>query len=61
MTPIPTAIDRLYEFAWAAAEVMLPRFLMALFVLGAGVLIARWVAQAVRLGLTPDSDPSRLL
>jgi len=48
---VPSAIDRLNEFAWAACEVLLPRLLLALLVLAAGSFVARWVADAVSVAL----------
>ncbi|MGO9423445.1 mechanosensitive ion channel family protein [Roseiarcus sp.] len=60
MTSVPNAFDRLYEFGWAAAEVLVPRLILALLVLGAGAIIARWVADAVSVALarTGSVDPT---
>jgi len=60
MTPVPNAIDRLYELAWAAAGLFLPRLVLAVFVLAAGAVIARWVAEAasVALARTSSVDPT---
>ena len=51
MPPVPTALDRLYDFAWATGEVLLPRVVLAVLVLAAGSIVASWVARAVSLAL----------
>jgi small conductance mechanosensitive channel len=51
MPPVPTALDRLSEYAWASAEALVPRIVLAGLVFVAGALIAKWVARAVSAGL----------
>ncbi len=51
MPAVPTALDRLYEFAWTSAETLLPRIVLAALVLAAGAILAKWVASAISLGL----------
>jgi small conductance mechanosensitive channel len=51
MATDPTAIDRLYEFAWATGEVLLPRIVLAILVLAAGAIVASWIARAVGVAL----------
>jgi small conductance mechanosensitive channel len=51
MTPIPSTLDRLYDFGWAAAEALVPRLILAILVLAAGAILATWVARAVSLAL----------
>ena len=47
MAAFPTAIDRLTEFAWTAAEIFLPRLVFAILILIVGALVAKWVARAI--------------
>jgi small conductance mechanosensitive channel len=51
MTSVPNVVDRLYAFAWAAGEALLPRVVLAVLVLAGGAIIARWVARAVSVAL----------
>ena len=51
MSSVPTALDRLITLASAVAETLLPRLLLAILILLAGALLARWVARAVLSGL----------
>jgi small conductance mechanosensitive channel len=47
MTSVPSALERLTDFAWAEAETLLPRVILALLILIVGALIAGWAARAV--------------
>jgi hypothetical protein len=40
MPPAPTVLDRLYELAWTAGEVLLRRRVLAILVLAAGAMAA---------------------
>jgi len=51
MPAAPTALDRLYELAWTTGEALLPRIVLAVFVLAAGGMAASWVARVVGLAL----------
>ena len=51
MTADPTAIERLYAYAWEAAETLAPRILLAILVLVAGSILGKWVARTVALAL----------
>jgi small conductance mechanosensitive channel len=47
----PTAVERLYAYAWEAAEALAPRILLAILVLVAGSILGKWVARTVALAL----------
>lgn len=47
----PTALERLYAYAWVAAETLAPRIVLAIFVLVAGAIVGKWVARTVALAL----------
>jgi small conductance mechanosensitive channel len=51
MTPIPTALVRLTDFAWTSAELLLPRLIVALIILVVGIAAAQWAARAVAAAL----------
>ncbi len=51
MTADPTALERLYAYAWVAAETLLPRIVLAVLVLVAGSIIGKWVARTVSVAL----------
>ena len=51
MSSAPTALDRLAASASVVAETVLPQLLLAILILLAGALLARWVARAVLSGL----------
>ena len=47
----PTAFERLYAYAWAAAETLAPRIVLAVLVLAAGSILGKWVARTVAVAL----------
>ena len=47
----PTAVERLSAYAWAAAETLTPRIVLAVLVLLAGSILGKWVARTVALAL----------
>ncbi len=47
----PTAVERLYAYAWVAAETLTPRIILAVLVLVAGSIIGKWVARTVAVAL----------
>lgn len=47
----PTALERLYEYAWVAAETLAPRIVLAIVVLLAGSILGKWVSRTVALAL----------
>ena len=47
----PTAVERLYAYAWLAAETLLPRIVLAVLVLAAGSILGKWVARTVAVAL----------
>jgi small conductance mechanosensitive channel len=51
MTPLPTALQRLSDFAWTSAELLLPRLILALVILVAGAVLAKWAARTVSAAL----------
>jgi len=51
MTSLPTVLNRLSDFAWASAEILLPRLIFAVVILVAGAAIAKWAARAVSAAL----------
>ncbi len=51
MTSLPTVLNRLSDFAWASAEILLPRLIFAVVMLVAGAAIAKWAARAVSAAL----------
>ncbi len=51
MTSFPTVADRVTVSAWAVAETLLPRLTLAILILLAGGLIAKWVQRAVSAAL----------
>jgi small conductance mechanosensitive channel len=51
MTPLPTALQRLSDFAWTSAELFLPPLILALVILVAGVVAASWAARTVTAAL----------
>ena len=51
MAFVPTELDRLTNLAWTAAETLLPRLILAILILLAGALIAKWVGRATLGGL----------
>jgi small conductance mechanosensitive channel len=51
MTPLPTALQRLSDFAWTSAELFLPPLILALVILVAGVVAANWAARTVTAAL----------
>jgi small conductance mechanosensitive channel len=51
MTPLPTVLQRLSDFAWTSAEFLLPRLVIALVILVIGVAAAQWAARAVAAAL----------
>jgi small conductance mechanosensitive channel len=52
MTAVPTFFNRVSELAWAIAETLVPRLTIAVIILVAGALIARWVARAVSAAMS---------
>src|SRR5271166_4508907 len=58
MSSVPTALDRLITLASAVAETLLPRLFLAILILLAGALLARWVARAVLSGLAETARPA---
>ena len=51
MTPLPTVLERLSDFAWASAELLLPRLILAIAIVMAGVVAATWAARTVTAAL----------
>ena len=51
MTPLPTAFERIVDFAWTSGEEFLPSLILALLILVAGVVAAKWAARAVSTAL----------
>ena len=51
MTPFPTVLDKLSDFAWTSAALLLPRLVLAVVILVAGAAIAKWTAHAVAAAL----------
>jgi small-conductance mechanosensitive channel len=51
MTPLPTALGSLPDFVWTSAELLVPRLILALVILVAGVVAASWAARAVTAAL----------
>ncbi|MBV8440424.1 MAG: hypothetical protein JO312_07650, partial [Hyphomicrobiales bacterium] len=47
MTAVPTFLNRVSELAWAIAETLVPRLIIAVIILVAGALVAQWAARAV--------------
>ncbi len=51
MTPLPTVLDRLSDFALTSAEILVPRLIFAVAILAAGAIIAKWTGRAVTAAL----------
>ena len=51
MTPLPTAMQSLSDFAWTTAEFFLPRLAVALVILVGGSVAAKWAARTVSAAL----------
>ena len=51
MTPLPTAMQNLSDFAWASAEFFLPHLAVALVILVGGSFAAKWAARTVSAAL----------
>lgn len=47
MIPLPIALERLSDFAWTSSELLLPRLIVALAILVAGNVAAKWAARTV--------------
>ena len=47
MTPVPARLESLSDIARTAAEYFLPRLILALVILVAGIVLAAWAARAV--------------
>ncbi len=47
MTAVPTVLDRISEIAWGLAATLAPRLVLAVIILAAGALVAKWTARAV--------------
>ena len=51
MTPLPTAMQSLSDFAWTSAEFFLPRLAVALVILVGGSFAAKWAARTISAAL----------
>ena len=51
MTPLPTAMQSLSDFAWTSAEFFLPHLAVALVILVGGSFAAKWAARTVSAAL----------
>jgi small conductance mechanosensitive channel len=47
MPSAPTDLERLTDFAWTAAEALVPHVVFAVLILLVGIALARWAARAV--------------
>ncbi len=51
MTPFPSVLQRLSDFAWTSAALIVPRLILALVILVAGAFAAKWAARTVSAAL----------